>query len=295
MTAATLPTGGAPAGSRVPRSGRRAGVVSALKYVTLVVGSFVTMIPILVVFTTSLKTEDEFREGAPFDAPDDWLNFENYATAFSDGGMATAFVNTTIILAVSLFGTIILGSMAAYAINRFEFKLKPLVLTLFLAATFMPGVTMQVATFQVVSDLGLFNSRWAAIALFTGTDIISIYIFLQFLNSIPRSLDEAALLDGASYFTIYRRIILPLMKPAIATVAIIKGVAIYNEFYIPFLYMPSRDLGVVSTSLFKFKGPFGTQWEIISAGVVITIIPSLIVFLLLQRFIYNNYMTGATK
>lgn len=285
----------APVGLRRSYGTSRSQVLTALKYVTLVIGSLVTLVPILVIFTTSLKTEDEFREGAPLEAPGDWLNLDNYATAFTDGGMAKAFVNTTVILAVSLFGTIVLGSMAAYAINRFDFKLKPIVVGLFLAATFMPGVTMQVATFQVVSDLGLFNSRWAAIALFTGTDIISIYIFLQFLNSIPRSLDEAALIDGASYFTIYRRIVLPLMKPAIATVAIIKGVAIYNEFYIPFLYMPSRELGVVSTSLFKFKGPFGTQWEVISAGVVITIIPSLIVFLLLQRFLYNGYTSGATK
>ena len=85
------------------------------------------------------------------------------------------------------------------------------------------------------------------------------------------------------------------MKPAIATVVIIKGIAIYNEFYIPFLYMPSRDLGVISTSLFRFKGPFGAQWEIISAGVILVIIPTLIAFLALQRFIYNGFTAGATK
>jgi multiple sugar transport system permease protein len=185
--------------------------------------------------------------------------------------------------------------MAAYAIERFAFRGKRLVLFAFLLATLVPSVTTQVATFQVISTLGLFNTRWAAIALFTGTDIVSIYIFLQFLRSIPRELDEAALLDGASYLTIYRRIILPLLKPAVATVVILKTVAIYNEFYLPFLYMPSRDLGVVSTSLFRFKGPYGTQWEVISAGVVIAIVPTLVLFLSLQRFIYNGFMSGATK
>lgn len=102
-------------------------------------------------------------------------------------------------------------------------------------------------------------------------------------------------MDGASYFTIYSRIILPLLKPAIATVVIIKGVAIYNEFYIPFLYMPKKGLQVVATALFKFKGPYGTQWEIISAGIVISIIPTLIVFLFLQKYIYNGFTSGATK
>jgi len=159
----------------------------------------------------------------------------------------------------------------------------------------VPGVTTQVATFQIVNRLGLFNTRWSAIALFLGTDIISIYIFQQFLRGIPRELDEAAALEGAGPFTIYWRVMLPLMKPAIATVVIIKGIAIYNEFYIPFLYMPSRDLGVISTALFRFKGPFSAQWEVISAGAILVIVPTLLVFLALQRFIYNGLTTGATK
>ena len=115
------------------------------------------------------------------------------------------------------------------------------------------------------------------------------------MRGIPVSLDEAARIDGAPTLRIYWRIILPLLKPAIATVVIIKGIAIYNEFYIPFLYMPSTDLGVISTSLFRFKGPFGASWEVISAGAILVIVPTLVVFLVLQRFIYNGFTAGATK
>jgi multiple sugar transport system permease protein len=125
----------------------------------------------------------------------------------------------------------------------------------------VPGVTTQVATFQVVNSFGLFNSLWAPILLHMGTDIVSIYIFLQFIRGIPVSLDEAARLDGANSLTIYRKIILPLLKPAIATVVIIKGITVYSDFYIPFLYMPAEDLGTISTALFRFKGPFGAHWE----------------------------------
>lgn len=272
--------------------GRR--LATASKYTSLLAASIVVVLPLAVIVLTSFKTPDEVRSGDPFSLPSSF-RFANFERAFTDGRMAQAFVNTTIILVVSLFGTILIGSMAAYAIDRFSFRGRGLVLALFLLATLVPGVTTQVATFQIVNGLGLFNSRWSAIALYTGTDIVSIYIFLQFIRSIPRSLDEAARLDGASTFGIYRRIILPLLKPAIATVTIIKGVQIYNDFYIPFLYMPDRDLGTVSTSLFRFKGPFGTQWEIISAGVLITIVPTLLVFLFLQRYIYNGFTTGATK
>lgn len=266
-----------------------------MKYVSLVVGVVFSVVPLLTIFMASLKTSDELRDSAPFTPPNDWLNTDNYVRAFEGGRMGSAFVNTTIILLISVIGTILLGSMVAYAVDRFEFRLKKVVMFLFLLAALVPSVTTQVATFRVVNELGLFNTRWAAIVLFMGTDVIAIYIFLQFLRAIPRSLDEAAYIDGASHFTVYRKIILPLLRPAIATVVIIKGVAIYNEFYVPFLYMPDPDLGVVSTSLFKFKGPFGSQWEVISAGVVIATLPTLIVFLLLQKHIYNGFSRGAVK
>ena len=244
----------------------------------------------------SLKTSEEFATTGPFDPPSNWLNFDNYVTAFTDGEMLRGFVNTTIILVVSLVGTILIGSMAAYAIDRFEFRVKKLVIGLFLLATLVPGVTTQVATFQIVNDLGPVQHplvarsccSWAPTSSRSTSSCSS-------CAAIPRELDEAAALDGANRCTIYWRIILPLLKPAIATVVIIKGIAIYNEFYIPFLYMPSRDLGVISTSLFRFKGPFGAQWEVISAGVILVIIPTLIVFLLLQRFIYNGFTAGAVK
>jgi len=253
------------------------------------------VLPLAVVAMGSLKSNEEFLTSGPFDPPGDWTNFQNYVTAFTRGGMLTAFANTAFILLVSLAGTILIGSMTAYALDRFDFRGKKAILAAFLLATLVPGVTTQVATFQVVNQLGLFNTRWSAIVLFLGTDIVSIYIFLQFLRGIPRELDEAAAIEGANSFTIYWRVILPLMKPAIATVMIIKGIAIYNDFFIPFLYMPSTDLNVISTSLFRFSGPFGSQWEVISAGVILVIVPTLIVFLALQRFIYNGFTAGATK
>ncbi len=264
------------------------------KYSSLVAMSVVVLLPLVVIVMASVKTSRQFQTSGPFELGGD-LTLSNYVTAFTDGRMAAAFVNTAIIWTVSVAGTIIIGSMSAYAIDRFRFAGRRPVLFLFLLATLVPSVTTQVATFRVVNDLGLFNSRWSAIALYTGTDIISIYIFLQFVRAVPRSLDEAALIDGASYFTIYRKIIFPLLKPAIATVTIIKGVLIYNDFYIPFLYMPSRELGVVSTSLFRFKGPYGTHWEVIAAGVVITIVPTLLIFFALQRYFYNGLTAGATK
>jgi raffinose/stachyose/melibiose transport system permease protein len=268
---------------------------TGVTYLSLSVACLIALVPLIVILMASFKTGTEFNSGHVLTPPNDWFNLENFRRAFVEGQMLTAFVNTTFILVVSVTGTVLIGSMAAYAIDRFEFRGRGLILFLFLLAAIVPAVTAQVATFQIVKGLGLFNTRWSAIALFIGTDIVSIYIFIQFMRGIPRSLDEAAIMEGASHWRVYRSIILPLLVPAIVTVVIIKGVAIYNEFYIPFLYMPSSDLGVVATSLFRFKGPYQTNWQVIAAGVIITIIPTLILFLGLQRWVYRGFARGAVK
>ncbi|MEV7886585.1 carbohydrate ABC transporter permease [Streptomyces sp. NPDC002817] len=274
----------------------RHAVSRTLVYLSLIAATVVVLLPLVVVLLTSLKSETEMANSSgALSLPDNLLNFGNYASAFRDGEMLSAFANTAIILLISIGGTVLIGSMTAYAIDRFTFRFRKLVVALFLVAALVPGVTTQVATFQIVNSFGMFDTLWAPIALYMGTDIVSIYIFLQFVRSIPISLDESARLDGANTFTIYWRIIFPLLKPAIATVVIVKGITVYNDFYIPFLYMPSEDLGVISTSLFRFRGPYAAHWEVISAGAVLVILPTLIVFLSLQRFIYNGFMRGATR
>ncbi len=265
------------------------------KYGSLIIGAIVAILPILIVLFAAFKTGTEYTSTGPLTPPKDWTNFDNFTRAFTEGNMLTGFKNTVIILLVSIVGTTLIGSMVAFVLNRFKFKGSKLILGAFLLATLIPGVTTQVATFQIVNGLGLFNTMWAAIVLYLGTDIIAIYIFLQFMNSISVSLDESAMLDGASYFTIYRKIILPLLTPAIVTVIIVKGINVYNDFYTPFLYMPKSELHVISTALFKFKGPYGSEWEVICAGIMLAIIPTFIAFISLQKYIYNGLTSGSVK
>lgn len=284
----TLTTGSPAAAVRA-----RKASASTVKYLSLLIASAVTILPLATVLFASFKSTQEYGATGPLTPPSNWLNFENFAIAFDRGGMLEGFFNTAVVLGVSLAGTILIGTLAAYGLDRFEFRGKRLVFGLFLVAALVPSVTSQVATFQVINGLGLYDTKAALILLFMGTDIIAIYLFVQFMQAIPASLDEAAMIDGANRWTIYWRIVLPLLKPAIATVVIIKGIAIYNEFYAPFLYLPSE--GMISTSLFRFKGPFGAHWEVISAGTLIVIIPTLIAFLLLQRWIYKGLTSGAVK
>ncbi|HFI0065669.1 carbohydrate ABC transporter permease [Streptococcus suis] len=263
------------------------------QYLVLILGAVVALLPILVVFIGSFKSNNEFLSSNVLALPKNW-DFSNYKTAFVNGQMLLGFKNTLIIFVASMIGKLTLASMFAYAMSRFDFKLKKVILGLFMIAMLIPGITSQVATFQIINSLGLFNTIWAVILLNLGTDVISVYVFMQYLDEISISLDESAYLDGASHFGIFWRIILPNLKAPIVTMLIISGVGVYNDFYSPFLYMPDRNLKVISTALFAFKGPYGTNWPVILAGVIIVILPILIVFLSLQKYIYNG-VAGSVK
>lgn len=270
-------------------------ISKVITYVSLGFASFVALVPLIVVLFASFKTQEEFRVTGVLTMPENFFNFENYIGAFVSGKMLLGFANTGIILFVSMIGTVLTGTMTSYVLNRFQFRAGKLVKNMFLIASLVPSVTMQVTCYQIMNSLHLVNTRMSVILLFIGTDIIAIYIFLQFLENISMSLDESAIVDGASYFTVFFRILLPLLKPAIVTVLIIKGVSCYNDFYTPFLYMSSRKLVMISTSLFNFQGPYGTRWEVICAGIIISIIPTLIIFLFLQKYIYSGMTQGAVK
>lgn len=270
-------------------------IIYSLRYLLLVFTALIVIAPLITVIFGAFKGHDELLSSSPMTLPENWLNLDNFKTAWTKGRMATGFFNTIIILAVSIAATILTGTMTAYVLSRFKFKGRSLVKFLFLMASLIPSITMQMSTFQIIVNLDVYNTRWATILLFAGTDIISIYIFMQFLEGIPYSLDEAAIVDGASFPTIFFRIIMPLLKPAIVTVIIIKGIGFYNEFYTPYLYMKDKSLQVISTSLYAFQGPYGTQWEVICAACIITMLPTLIIFLLLQKHIYSGLTMGAVK
>ncbi|MFC4653157.1 carbohydrate ABC transporter permease [Lactococcus nasutitermitis] len=266
---------------------------SLLKYIPLVIWTLITIIPLLVVFIGSVKSNHEFMNSGVLSLPKHW-DFHNYVQAFNQGQMLTGFKNTFIIFVVSMAGQLLISSSFAYVMSRFEFRLKKVIMSLFMFAMLIPAITSQVATFQIINGLGLVDTIWSVIILYLGTNIIAVYIFMQFLQEIPVSLDESAYLDGASYFRIFRSIILPNLKAPIVTMLIISGVGVYNDFYNPYLYMPDPSLKVISTALFAFKGAHNTQWPYILSAVMIVIIPILILFLALQKYIYNG-VTGSVK
>ena len=271
-------------------------VLNVIKYAFLIFAAFVALVPIVSCIFTAFKTDEEYANTNVIDLPRNWLNFDNFVTAWQQADMSRAFLNSFIILICVLVGSIMISSMLAYVLNRFKFPGNALIRNLFTIATLIPGIASQVTVYQIMTALHLVNSMPGYIILMMGTDVITIYIFLQFFENLSPTLDESAILDGCTYFGVFFKILLPLLKPAIVTSAILKGVGTYNEYYMANLYLQDKTrYQVVSTSLYVFSGPMGSQYNYICAGVIITIIPALIIFLLCQDQIYSGMAAGAVK
>ena len=267
-----------------------------LKYFSLVFFSFVAVLPVVSCVITAFKTDTEYQQTNVMVLPESWLNFDNFVQAFQKANMSKAFINSTIILICVLLISTFVGTQLAYVLNRFKFPGNGLIRNLFLFASLLPGVAMQVAVYEIMYNLGFINSLIGYIIMMCGTDVISIYIYIQFFENIPTSLDESGIVDGASYFTIFYKILLPLVKPAIVTSCILKGVGTYNEYYSANLYLQDKKIyPTVATSLYTFVGPLGSKYNLICAGVIISLLPALIVFITCQKQIYSGLTSGAVK
>ena len=270
-------------------------IFEIIKYVLLILTSIICLVPVVVCVFTAFKTEEEYNTTSVLDLPKSFLYFENFKVAIQRANMLRGFMNTGIVLIFVLLISIFISAMLAYVLNRFSFPGNGLIRNAFLFATLLPGIATQVTVYQIMYSLGLINHLYGYVLVLCGTDIISIYIFLQFFENLPRSLDESAILDGCTYFGVFFKILFPLLKPAIVTSCLLKGVSIYNEYYMSNLYLTKPELKTISTALYTFTGPYGNQYNYICAGVLITIIPILVLFLIFQKEVYSGMAAGAVK
>lgn len=264
-----------------------------LRYIFLFAACAFVIIPIIPLVFMAFKTGAEYAASGVLTSPKNWFNMYNFKYAIRVGELGKALWNTAIILSISLAIQIMFSTMVSYVLHRFEFKGKKIIMTLFTLTMFIPVVTTQTVVFQILYKLNLVNKMPSVILLYSGVGIVGIYIMFNLLASISKELDEAALIDGASYFTIYRKIILPLLKPACTTLLILNGIGYYNDFYIPNLYL-RKDIMTFTVALYKFFGNMATPFEIVSAAIIIGIIPIGIVYIFLQKYIFYG-LAGAVK
>lgn len=266
------------------------------KHVSLIIMSLVCVTPVVSCVIGAFKTKQEFATTSKIALPQNWLNFDNFIKFWNESGIGQGFATSLFVMLVVIILSVLMGSMLAYVLNRFTFPGNRLIRNAYLMAALVPTITMQVTIYKLMITLGLVDSLLGYIILQTGTDVISIYILLQYFENLPTSLDESAVLEGCTYYGVFFRILFPLLRPAMVTCMILKGVTIYNEYYNANLYLQSKDtFKTVSTSLYVYLGPTKSQYEMICAGVLICIIPILLMFILFQREVYAGMTNGAVK
>ena len=256
----------------------------------------IVLAPIVLTFFASLKTKTDMINTSPLALPSfDRITFDNYKEVLTSKQLLTGFKNTGIILAVSLVFNVLFGTIPAYIIERFNFRGKKIIVGLFFLGMLIPTFVTEIARFQVIQKLGLYNTIGAPIIIYVASDLMQLYIYRQFISGISVALDEAALLDGCSYFGLFTRIIFPLLAPATATVCIIKAISIINDMYIPYLYMPKNKLRTLTTFLMDYANAQQGSWQTLAAGIIIIMIPTVILYLFFQKYILAGVAAGAVK
>jgi raffinose/stachyose/melibiose transport system permease protein len=269
---------------------RRRITRKVLSYTILLIFAAFYVGPILILVLASLKTLPEFFRN-PTGLPDSlqWSNFsEAWNLANFPGYMLNSLIYT--VVATTLF--VIMSIFVAFPIARGYVKGAGALLTLYVVALFLPPAL--IPQFQLILNLGLYNTRTGYIMLFL-INPIGLIILVNYIKSIPRELDESAAVDGCGYVRFVWSILIPLIRPAIATVTVIHAIGIWNELILATVYLTNDDLYPVTRGLIVFEGVYGSDWPKLAAAVLMLMAPMLILYMFLQRYIISGLTSGAVK
>ena len=257
--------------------------------------------PLLWVAYSSLKPDAAiFRDTFSLPAPND-LHFDNYARAWREARFSDYFFNSVLVTSVSVTLIVLLGAMAAYALTRFYHPLARTAFWLFLAGLMIPAQLAMVPLFFELRALDLLNSRVGLILVYTANGLpFAIFVLAGFFRSLPRTLYEAAVIDGCGEFTAFWRVLLPLARPGLVTVAIFQFIGVWKEYFFAFMLVGgdvdgrarTLPLGLANLSI---TAQYHTDYGMLFAGLVLVTLPILAVYLLLQRQIVKGIAAGALK
>ncbi|MEZ4836897.1 MAG: carbohydrate ABC transporter permease [Caldilineaceae bacterium] len=257
--------------------------------------TFLWIYPFLWMVSAAFKTNNDiFRTGLTL-LPQA-LHWENFARAWVQARIGQYFLNTVIIAAGTVTLVLITTSMMGYALGRYDYPGKKTIMAFFIATVFLPAAYTIIPIFDLVTTLGLNGSLLGVIlAQSGGAHVIFILLFAGYFGQIPRELEEAAVMDGASFVRVFVQIMLPLSKPIIATTIIMQFISSWNDFLLPLvLTLPRPELRTLSVGMYAFRGEYFTDWAGMAAAATIGIIPVIIVFLFLQRYFIEG-LAGAVK
>ena len=265
-----------------------------VKYVFLVVMALMFVTPLLFTILSSLKNNREIFTN-PFSLPETW-RFDNYVTAWTDANMGKYFINSIVIALATVVTLAILCSMTAFVISRFQFKGSRLLMVFFLIGMMVPMHTILVPVTYMIGFLQLKNNLVVLVLLYVAFSIpFSIMVLSNFMRGISKSLEEAAIIDGAGYFRIYWNVIMPMTIPAISTISIFNFLSAWNNVLFPLLFINDNKLKPISLGLLNFSGERGSDYGPLMAAIAITVFVPLVMYLLFQEKVEGGLAAGAIK
>lgn len=256
--------------------------VKIITYVILLVLALTMLLPFLWMIATSLMTELEVYQFPPRFIPSSW-KWSNFIEALTLQPFPRYFLNTMIVAAASVAGQLLFCSMAGYAFARLHFIGRDRVFGMYLATMMIPAIVTIIPSFLIINKFGWVNTYWA---LFTPSlsSVWGIFLMRQFFQTIPKDLEDAARVDGASEFTIFWRIVLPLSKPALATLAIFAFMGSWKDFLWPLIVTNRMDMRTVEVGIANFSSLYQTDWPHQMAAAVMVMLPVIIVFFFAQKY-----------
>ncbi|MGG4340732.1 carbohydrate ABC transporter permease [Paenibacillus lautus] len=288
MNLQTTGTGSA-SGKRVITKGLT-GFVKLL----LIVYAILTLYPLYWLFTSAFKSNQDFFTN-PYGLPKEWMT-ENLFRAWELGNMGRAMLNSTVVTITAVALTILLSVLAAYVLSRFEFRFKKLVVVLFTTGLLIPIHSTLVPLFIMMKNIGLLDTYGALILPYTAFELpIAIFLAMAYMSSIPREIEEAAMIDGSGWWGIFGRMILPLCTPIVATISILAFLRFWNDFSFALVFINTQALKTLPLSLSLFSDGFGTDYSLTMGAMAIAVIPTIVAYLILQEQIMKGMVAGSIK
>lgn len=277
----------------LPRRPRSAGKIIVQAF--LIVIAITQIYPLVWLAFFSLKDNSEIFSGDVLGLPKKFL-WSNYAKAFTEGHVLTYFFNSVFVTAVTILLVVVLASMTGYAITRMNWKWNNLTMMLILLGMMVPIHAALLPLFMVLKNLKMLNTYWALIIPYVAFAIpMAVFILASFFKGIPREMEESAVIDGCGIYRTFLFIVFPLVRPAVATVSIFTFLSSWNELMFAVTFINETSFQTLTVGMMSMVGTYITQWGIIGAGLMITTIPTIIIYLLLSKQVQNSMIAGAVK
>lgn len=262
----------------------------------LIIQALIVVYPLIWNVLASFKTNTEVME-SPWSLPKT-LNWENYVNAFTTARIGDYMLNSVLVVAMSMVILLAVALPTAYALGRMQFRGRGLITNLYMAGLFIGGAYIIVPLFILMNNLHMLDNRfWLSAVYATGSLSFSVYLMIGFMKSIPQDFEEAALIDGAGYMNILFRIILPITRPAIVTLVVFGFFDFWNEYVLALTLVTSDEKKTIPIGLANLMQiqQYATDWGSLFAGLVIVLIPTVIVYALLQKRLTEGMMMGGVK